>query len=284
MRVAVSGYNGFIGRNLCRQLELMRYTVEQIPRSSLQGPVSELAEALNGAKAVLNMAGSPVITRWSRKNKKEIYNSRILSIRNLVEALRLIPSKPDIFITVSAVGIYEYDEYHDETSKRMANDFLGNIVRDWEEAASKCAEMGIRTVIFRLGVVLGKDGGAFPRMVLPFRLGLGGPLGNGEQAFSFVHIEDVMNAFMFALENKNVYGIYNVVAPDYINGKDMAKAIGDCLKRPAFLRIPEWMLGIVYGKGATVLTKGRYVIPKRLLEEGFVFKYDTIEKTLKSLL
>lgn len=202
----------------------------------------------------------------------------------MVDAVRLIPSKPDVIITVSAVGIYEHEGYHDEKSKHMANDYLGHIVRDWEEEALKCIELGIRTVIFRLGVVLSKDGGAFPRMLLPFRLGMGGPLGKGEQAFSFVHIEDVMSAFMFALENKKVHGIYNVVAPAYINGKQMAKAIGDYMKKPSFLRIPEWMLKILYGKGATVLTKGRYVIPKRLLEEGFVFQYNNLEKTLKSLL
>jgi len=191
--------------------------------------------------------------------------------------------KPKLFISTSAVGIY--DAYHtDESSTNFSNDFLGELCLDWEKASTGLVKLGVRTVIFRLGVVLSERGGALAKVIPIFRYGLGGRLGNGNQAFSFIHIDDLLNAYSFVISNVETEGIYNLTAPKLITNSDYTKELGSCLNRPAFFHMPVFILRAIFGDGAKVFLTGQKVVPKRLLNMGFLFYFPTLGASLTSLL
>jgi uncharacterized protein (TIGR01777 family) len=281
IKTAITGSGGFVGSHLRHAFEARGWKVTGLVRKDfLQGPEA-LARKINGTDAVVNLAGAPILSRWTEGYRKTMYQSRVHLTRTLVEALGLMEERPGLLISTSAVGFYSPEGEHDEYDYRQADDFLGRMAHDWEQEALKAGGLGMRTVIFRFGVVLGRNGGALKQMLLPFRLGIGGTAGDGSQAFSWVHMDDLIRAFLLAFENSSLRGAYNLCAPNPSTNRGLTRALARALRRPAFLRVPELILKMQYGQGAEVLTKGQRVFPKRLLEAGFRFNFTRIEEAVR---
>lgn len=282
MKIAISGSKGLIGSSLYDYLAVkLNAEIIAIPRAMLYGKTEDLAEFLDGTDAIIHLSGSPVVSVWTKKRMNILRNSRIVTTKNLYKAVSVMPQKPGLFISTSAVGIYDSTNIHSEDNYFYVDDFLGKLCQDWEYESNKMSQLNVRTVIFRFGVVLSNKGGVLNKMIPSFRLGLGAILGNGKQIFPFVHINDLMEAFLHIFINKTSKGVYNLVAPDIKTNSDFAKTLGKCLKRPVLFHVPAILLKIFLKQGATVLLKGQKVIPKRLMNEGFVFKYDTLIKSIK---
>ena len=282
-KVAITGASGFVGQNLIRMFTSNGFEVVAIKRAELKDD-NKLISILNNCEVVVNLAGANIIARWDEMYKKLLFDSRIDTTKALIRAMRQCDIKPRTFISTSAVGIYNNKRQYSEDNIEYEDDFLGELCRAWEKEALKAQELDVRTIIFRFGIVMGKDGGALSQMLTPFKFGLGGTIGNGSQAFSFIHIEDLINAYKHAVENDSIIGEYNMTAPVPTTNKGLTKALGATLNRPTFLPVPEFVLRLIFSEGAKVLTDGQSVIPKRLQESGFEFKYKTIEDTIENLL
>jgi len=238
-----------------------------------------LADLLHDVDAIIHLAGAPIIKRWTKKHMRRIYDSRIMTTGKLTDAMHLMAIPPHTLITASAVGIYPDTGVHDERSKAVADNFLGKVCRDWEDAASR-VPAGSRSVRLRFGIILGRDGGALKQMVPPFKLGLGGQIGNGRQMMPWIHVEDALAAIQFAATNKHMEGPVNVCAPEAVDNRRFTKTLAKSLNRPARLPLPAFMLRLAFGKGAIVLTRGQQVTPARLRENDFSFRFPTLEDAL----
>jgi len=280
-KVAVSGASGFVGTLLCRVLADKGWLVIPLVRTDFEKSPSELAAKLEGIDSVINLAGAPIIRRWTAEYKKILYDSRIKVTRALVQACEELEVRPEVFISTSAIGIYADEGQHTEDSYVRADNFLADLALHWEQEALQAEELGLRTVIFRLGVVLGKDGGALQQMLLPFRFGLGGRIGSGRQAFSWIHIDDLIQVYVAALSSATFAGVYNLTAPNPSTNNGLTKALGRALHRPTVLPVPRLALRLIFGEGASVLTGGQHVLPARLLREGFSFKFATIDEAVR---
>ncbi|PCH71252.1 MAG: TIGR01777 family protein [Bacteroidales bacterium] len=285
MKIGITGGSGFIGSHLTAKLvNELNADVLLIPRKLLYGNVQDLSVYIKSCEIIIHLSGAPIVCRWNSKNKRNLRNSRILTSQNLSAAIGLMETKPKLFISTSAVGIYDATHTHNDSSLNFSNDFLGELCLEWEEASNEIVKLGVRTVIFRLGVVLSDKGGALAKVLPIFRYGFGGRLGSGDQAFPFIHITDLLNAYSFVIINEKTEGTYNLTAPELITNSDYTKELGSCLNRPAFFHVPEFILRAIFGDGSTVLLSGQRVIPERLLNRGFQFKYPTLCTTLNSLL
>jgi len=280
-KIIITGASGFVGTKLKQNFISKGYEVVSIKREELTN-ISQLTTIIENSYAVINLAGANIINRWSDSYKKLLYSSRINTTKALVDAMANCINKPQNFISTSAVGIYKNDAHYDESTKIKANDFLGNLCEDWEKEALKAKELNISVSIFRFGIVMG-DGGALSKMLTPFKLGLGGTIGDGKQAFSFIHIEDLLNAYNFVLDNNELDGLFNLTSPNPTTNYGLTKALGKSLNRPTLLPIPQFMLNLILSEGAKVLTDGQSAIPKKLIDSGFTFKYVNIEDTINSL-
>jgi hypothetical protein len=278
--IAISGDSGFVGTSLTKFFSNVGYKVIPISREILNNN-NKLEELLNTTDIVINLAGANIINRWSESYKKLLYSSRIDTTSKIVKAINSISNKPKILISTSAVGIYDNISTYDENGS-FSNDFLSNLCQDWEKEALKAKNETTKVAIFRFGIVLGQEGGALQKMITPFKLGLGGTIGSGKQAFSFVHIDDLLNAYKFVIENSHE-GIFNLTAPKPTTNKGLTLALGKTLKRPTILPVPEFVLKLIFSEGARVLTDGQSAIPKKLLDLGFEFKFKTIEETIENL-
>jgi len=283
MNILMSGATGFIGNHLSRAFGDKGWKVVPLGRDDLKLPDKDFLKKMEGADVVINMAGASIAERWTEEYKKIMYASRVVTTRKIVNALEEMSRKPGVFISTSAVGIYDTEGEHTEEDEQYANDFLGKLALDWEHAALKAGETGIRTVIFRFGVVLGLDGGALQKMLIPFRMGLGGVIGHGKQPFSWVHVEDLIRAYTTVIENDTYHGIYNLTSPHPTTNAGLTKALGHALHKPAFMHVPAFAFRLQLGEGAKVLLEGQRVFPKRLLESGFTFRFTEIETALEDL-
>ncbi|MBW6498889.1 MAG: TIGR01777 family oxidoreductase [Bacteroidales bacterium] len=283
MIAAISGGSGFQGSAVKNMLKQMGYEVVSLSRKDLYDSAEALSGLMRGAELVVHLAGAPIIGRWTKKYRREIYDSRIVTTRNLVVAMDLMTEKPRTFICASAVGIYPTEGAWVEDDTVVANNFLGEVCRDWEAEAAK-APAEIRVLNFRFGVVLGKNGGALPRLMLPFRFFAGGRIASGKQAMSWIHLSDVLTVFKFAIENPELSGPVNLAAPQTLTNAAFTKTLAKVMKRPAVFPVPEFALKLVFGKGAMVLTEGQEAIPKKLLDAGFRFKFPKLKEALEDLL
>lgn len=281
-KVAIAGASGFVGTSLQKMFKENGFDVISLRRADI-ADTKRLAEIIDGVNVVVNLSGANIIARWSESYKKELYDSRIYTTRNLINAISQIQNKPKLLISTSAVGIYSNSKKQTEDEYEFGTDFLAKVCKDWELEASRANEFGVRCAIFRFGIVLGKSGGAFAKMVTPFRFGLGGNIGSGKQYFSFIHIKDLCRAFKFVVENSSQEGVFNLTAPNATTNAGLTKALASALNRPAFFDVPEFVLKLIFGEGAKVLTDGQNVYPKKLLDNGFVFEFDNIETTIKDL-
>lgn len=283
MKIAISGASGFVGSTLLETFSQAGNEVIKIKRDELSN-ISLLSNILSGCDVVINLSGANIINRWSEEYKKTLYSSRIDTTKNLINAISKSVNKPKLFISTSAVGIYDNQGVYSEENFQYNDDFLANLCKEWESEALKAKEYGVRSVVFRFGIVLGKDGGALKKMLLPFKLGIGGTIGNGSQAFSFIHIKDLINSYFHVIENQSMEGVYNLTAPTPTTNKELTKTLGEVLNRPTILPVPEFVLNIIFSEGAKVLTDGQSAIPEKLEQSGFKFQYPTIKDALKDLL
>lgn len=283
MKAAISGGSGFQGSAVKNMLKEMGYEVVSLSRKDLYDSKEELAGLMSGAKLVIHLAGAPIIGRWTKKYRKEIFDSRIISTRNLCGAMELMTEKPGTFICASAVGIYPSEGAWVEEGSVVANNFLGEVCQAWEAEAAK-APTEVRVLNFRFGVVLGKNGGALPKLMLPFRFFAGGRIASGKQAMSWIHLRDVLAVFKFAIKNPKLSGPVNLAAPQTVTNAAFTKTLAKVMKRPAIFPVPEFALNLVFGKGAMVLTEGQEAIPKKLLDAGFKFEFPKLKEALEDLL
>lgn len=241
---------------------------------------------LNGVDAVVHLAGANLgAKRWNDEYKKLAYDSRIISTRNLFEAIKSVEKKPEVFICSSAVGIYgnRYDEVLDETSS-LGNDFLATLCNDWEKEAQKVEQYGVRRVSIRTGLVLMKDEGVLKQMLLPFKLFIGGPLGNGRQWFPWIHIDDIVGIYLHAIDNPNVTGAINGTAPGIVRMKEFAKTLGKNLSRPSLFPVPKFALKLVIGELADYAVMSQRTSVDKILSAGYEFKFENLQGALKDLL
>ena len=280
--IAITGASGFVGQSLKKHFETLGMKIVAIPRKALGNP-EELDSIISTSDILINLAGASIIGRWSESYKELLYHSRIDTTKAIVDAMQRCSTKPELFISTSAVGIYAQDRAYSEDDAVLGDDFLAKLCTSWETEALRADKLGIRTAIFRFGIVLGKDGGALAKMMTPFKFGVGGVIGDGSQAFSYIHIDDLIAAYAHIIEHKQLDGVFNLTAPTPTTNRGLTKALGSHLGRPTILPLPAFVLKLLLGEGASVLTEGQTVLPKRLLDSGFVFEYDTIEKAIESL-
>lgn len=283
-KIIVCGASGLIGKEIARHFVNLGFSVMSITRADLQLTPSQLAAKITGAKAVINLAGASIAKRWTTRYKAELYQSRVHSTRQIAKAIEEAEQPPEVFFSASATGIYDPFEVHDEYSTSYAPNFLAKICLDWEHEATRiCKENISRVIIGRLGMVLSGDGGALAAMKLPFSLGLGGRIGHGYQCMPFIHIHDVVSAIHFLIANPKAQGIYNLVAPQLISNREFTAALAKAFNRPARIPLSPGLLRIVLGERTILLTEGQKVIPHRLSEEGFHFKYVDLNSCLIQL-
>src|SRR3989338_6780470 len=296
-RVVVAGGAGFIGRALSAALLEAGYEVVLLSRKAgktKSGPVKtetwdgvssgSWQTVLDGTAAVVNLAGASIAEgRWTPARKKIISDSRLFSTRALVAGLSCAGSHPAVFISASAVVYYGPggNEALDENSP-PGQDFLARLCADWEHEAQVAQALGMRTINLRIGVVLDKDGGALEKMLFPFKLGLGGPLGSGKQWMSWIAREDLAGLILHLIKS-GVSGPVNAVAPEPVTNRDFSRALGRALKRPAFMPVPGFVLRLALGEMGGLLLSGQKVRPKRALESGYRFKFPDIDSALSAI-
>ncbi len=296
MKVLITGGTGFIGQAFIRERQphgvnftCLSRTPDKVNKmfgGSVRG-VSSLME-VDGEQfdAVINLCGEPIADkRWSEAQKQRLRESRLNMTRALVEWIALSEKKPNVMISGSAIGYYGSqagDEFLVEDSAHKPG-FTHSLCADWEAEALRAAEHGVRVCLIRTGVVLG-HGGALNKMLLPFKLGLGGPIGTGQQWMSWIHIEDEIRAIQFLLRHHTLQGAFNLTAPEAAHNKDFTATLGRVLKRPAVLPLPPFVVEVMLGEGAELLLEGQRVFPKRLLDAGFEFTYPDLEPALEAVL
>lgn len=278
--IAICGSTGYVGSSLNNFFSKLNYKIVSISRNILNDQ-EKLEEIIESSDIVINLAGANIINRWSESYKKLLYTSRIDTTSKIVNTINKVEKKPKLFISTSAVGIYDNKATYDENGS-FSNDFLSKLCQDWEKEALKAKCESTKVSIFRFAIVMGKNGGALQKMITPFKMGVGGVIGSGTQAFSFIHIDDLLNAYKFVIENE-YEEIFNLSAPVPTTNKGLTKALGNTLRRPTIFPVPEFILNLIFSEGAKVLTDGQSVVPKKLLDLGFEFKYKTIEDTIENL-
>lgn len=293
MKILVTGATGFIGKPLIKKLLAQGHEITRLSRSyGTPGlhwdPVKrELhSNRLEGYDAVIHLSGESIAGRFTAAKKKRIIESRREGTQFLVETLLKLKNPPKTFISASGVGYYgdRNDEELTETSG-AGNDFLSEVCKVWEAAAEPLKAKGIRVANIRTGIVLDPKGGALEKLLLPFKLGAGGPIGSGKQWWSWIMLEDLLNIYIYALENDSVSGAVNAVAPNATRNKDFVKALGKAMHRPSFMPLPAFAVKLLLGEmGTALLLTSQHVIPKKLTESGFTFKYPNLEEGLESIL
>jgi uncharacterized protein len=299
VKILMTGGTGLVGKQLTSRFIQEGYEVTiltrslkesgQLPKgiSYLQGDPTQRGpwqEAIPGHDVIINLAGASIFSKWSEEYKKLIRDSRVFTTRNIIEGIPSKFEKEISLFSTSAVGYYGFhgDGELDEESP-PGNDFLARLAIEWEAEALKAKEKGARVVITRFGIVLGERGGALGQMIPLFKKFIGGPIGSGQQWFSWVHIKDLAEAFAFLIKHPEIPGPVNVCSPNPVKNKDLAKALGRALHRPSFMPAPALMIKLVLGEFGSVILEGQRVLPRRLLKEGFMFQYPDIDKALQSI-
>jgi hypothetical protein len=300
MKVALTGASGFLGPSLVQGLLEAGHTVHILVRN-LEQALSKLPpgvtgarfqageplppESLAGAQAVLHLAGEPVNQRWSHEGKRRIRDSRVQGTRGVVEAMRAAGTVQR-FVSVSAVGYYGGARAAEPLTEESApgEDFLAGVCLEWEAEALRAREAGLRVAVARMGVVLHPEGGALHTMLPPFRMGAGGRVGSGKQYVSWVHRADAVAALRFLLENPALEGPFNVTSPEPVTNTEFAHVLAHTLGRPSIMHIPGFVLKAALGEMAQMALEGQRVLPRRMSEAGFTFRFPRLEEALKDLL
>jgi uncharacterized protein len=298
MRVLVIGGTGFIGKELCKELKAGGHEVLILARNVIKtkavlekfGQVMEwpkppmLPDNLGVINAVINLAGESIGEGcWTEAKKQRILNSRIRVTKEIIRAIENKLIAPQVFINASAIGYYgpRADEILTE-NELAGGDFLAEVCKQWEAEAMQAKDFGVRVAAIRIGVVLGKEG-ALPKMLLPFKFYLGGPIGTGKQWLSWIHIRDLVRIFRFVLENE-ISGPVNGTAPEPLTMKEFCQSLGKVLGRPSWLTVPGFSMRLALGEKASLLLYGQRVVPRKVLDQGFEFIFSSPRKALEELL
>ncbi len=294
MKIAVSGGTGFIGGHLVPYFIRHGHEMILISRSSFGGTRSGVRNAnweqldsdpelFEGIDAIVNLAGESINQRWKASAKEAILQSRLVAADRIAKLVLRLNQKPKVVVNASGMSIYGTSETEtfDEGSPHRLVDFLSNVVEEWEKAADRI--QGVRLVKVRVGVVLGNDGGAFPKMALPYKLGVGGKAGSGRQWISWVHIDDMVRLIDACIGNEDISGPVNATAPHPVTNAQFGQALASSLHRPNLFPVPAFVMKLLFGELSTLLLDGQRVLPRVLLEHGFEFKYPTIESAMQDL-
>lgn len=296
MKILVTGSSGFIGRNLIDVLESRGDAVTRLirskngakPGSAYWNPeCSDMElETLEDYDAVVHLAGESIAGRWTKEKKEKIENSRVKGTKLIAGSLAKLDNKPGVLIAASAIGIYgdRGDEILNESSS-SGSGFLADVALRWEEALEPAAKAGIRVVKLRIGMVLGKDGGALGKMLLPFKIGMGGVIGSGNQYWSWISIYDLIGIILYAIQNKKLNGPINAITPKPVTNREFTKTLGKVLGRPTIFPLPAFVARGIMGEMAreTMLASTR-VVPEKLTAAGYTFSYPELENALTHIL
>jgi uncharacterized protein (TIGR01777 family) len=295
MKILITGASGLIGKALQRSFKEKGYEMllasrgepkdaNQIQWNTDTGFAEADLHRLEGLDAVVHLAGEGISAlRWTDEKKKAIRDSRVFGTRSMIEAFDKLKAKPKTFISGSAIGFYG-DRGDDEMTEASSagKTFLADVCREWEAESRRAEDLGIRTVLLRTGIVLSKDGGALATMLTPFQFGVGGVVGSGKQWMSWVSLDDTVDIINYALENENVRGAVNNVSPNPVTNEEFTKTLGSVLYRPTFLPLPEFAVNLVFGEmGDALLLDSTRVIPKRLTDAGYKFKFTDLKQALE---
>jgi len=292
VQIAVTGASGFLGRAILRVAHERGHEVvafSRTPERDVRGAIEtrrfdfEKAPDFHGCEAVVHLAGEPILGLWTSRKKRDIMTSRVRGTRRVVEGIERMPDKPEVFVSASAVGIYE-DGGDGELSESApkATDFIGATCEAWENEAAQAK--GTRVVSLRLPPVLGRDGGMLKLLKRVFAFGLGGPLGNGQQWMPWIHLEDLARLVIFSIEDMNVRGAVNAVASWPVRNEEFTRTLARVMKRPAVLRVPAWALKLTLRGLSAEMLASRRVVPTAATEFGFGFKFPELEPALRDLL
>jgi uncharacterized protein (TIGR01777 family) len=292
-RVLVSGASGPIGAALLPSLKAQGFEMVRLVRGPAKAgqitwdPLDALFPAsVSGFDAVVHLAGESIVGRWTDAKRKAIRDSRVLGTQSVAKALAQTDEKARVLVCASAIGFYgdRGDETLDESSP-TGHGFLPEVCREWEQASRIAADAGIRTVNVRIGLVLSRNGGALEKMLLPFKLGLGGRLGAGQQWWSWIHVDDVVGAIHHAIQTESLSGPVNLVSPNPVQNSEFTKTLAAVLHRPALFPVPELALRSVFGKAAAdeLLLSSERVRPEKLAASGYTFRYPTLREALENL-
>ncbi len=294
MKVLITGASGLVGTELQKSFAEKGYemllasrkepTDENHIQWSIEGGFAE-PEKLEGIDAVVHLAGENVSgLRWTEDKKKAIRDSRVLGTRNVVDAISKLKNKPKKIVAASAIGFYGTRGDEEVTESSAAGDnFLAEVSKAWEAESRRAEDAGIRTVLLRTGIVLSKDGGALSTMLLPFKLGVGGVVGSGLQWMSWISMDDEIAVINYVIENENIRGAVNAVSPNPVTNHDFTKTLGEVLYRPTFLPLPEFAVSMVFGEmGDALLLASTKVLPKRLQDAGFEFKFPDLKAAIEN--
>ncbi|MCD7036375.1 TIGR01777 family oxidoreductase [Metabacillus sp. GX 13764] len=297
MKVAIAGGSGFIGKQLSQLLENEGHHVFILTRSSRQGngnityvqwmkQGSHPELALEGIDAFVNLAGKSINSRWTEENKQKILESRIQATSEAYRILEALRDKPSVVVNASAVGIYGTSEESTftEESPPRSSDLLAKTASIWEEEAAKIeAELGIRTVFARFGIILGEEG-ALPLMALPYKLFAGGKIGSGTQWISWVHINDAARLLLYCIRNESIRGPINITAPNPVQNDTFGRTIANVLHKPHWLRAPAFAIKSALGDMSMMVLEGQRAIPKKALEQQFHYSFPALEEALQDIL
>ncbi len=282
MKIIICGMSGFVGSAL---KEYFQKRGDEVIALSIRSGASSrsVAEKLEGGDVLINLAGANILGRWTKQYKEILRQSRLETTAILAEALGQCSQPPHTLLNASAVGIYDSYHQHDESSSYIGDDFLSTLAQDWEYTANKARSQATRVCIMRFGVVYGRGGGAMAKMLPPFKLGLGGKMGDGFQMISWIHLEDLVRACAFLIEHKEIEGVVNFTAPEPISNMAQTKAMGRILHRPALFDLPEWAVKLAFGEGSSVMLDSKEVYPRVLQERGFEFLYPTFDSAMEEI-
>lgn len=294
LNILMTGGTGFIGSRFVQKLVDEGHQVYVLTRQPKKHQDTQSVtyisyqysmNRLPFIHAIVNLAGESLFGYWTEEKKDEIIESRVEVTEQLASMLMQMKTKPNVFITGSAVGFYGTagEVIFTEDTKYPSSDFLGSVTKKWEAAAHVAEDLGIRTVYARLGIVLHKDEGALPRMAMPIKYGLGGKIGSGEQWISWIHINDCINLLYFALMNEAIEGPMNVTAPHPKRNKEFTDTLAAILKRPNIFNVPASVVKSIAGEMAQLVTEGQYVLPKKAIDNEFIFHYEHLEDALEDI-
>lgn len=296
-KIFITGGTGFVGEYLREELLKEGHYLTIVTRSPEKYKSEEaknqkfvaweeVSSVMENTDVVINLVGENLFgQRWSEKVKNKIYKSRIESTRKLVDAMRASANKPELFISTSGS-----DYYKDQGSKVVdesgepGDNFLASVCVDWEKEAELATELGIRVAIARLGIVLEKNGGVIEKMKLPFSMFVGGPIGSGEQFLSWIHMHDLCRIFLFTIKNKSIKGPFNVCSPEPVTMNQFTKSMGNVMRRPSLMKVPEFALNVILGEAALPVLASHRLQPKVLQMNGFEFEYEDINLALADIL
>lgn len=297
MKIAISGGTGFIGKYLSTFFIQKGDTVYILTRKNkieTSNPHLQYVQwtpdlptfPLSSIDIVINLAGESINSRWTKKQKEAILNSRIQATRGLIKQLQTLSTKPHTFINASAIGYYGTSETESFTEQQETpgNDFLAETVFLWEQEACKARSLEIRTIYARFGVILGADGGALPKMLLPYQFYIGGTIGSGNQWLSWIHIDDVVRMIDFIIHKEEINGPLNITAPLPIRMKEFGETMATIMRKPHWLPVPSFMLHALLGEMSILVLKGQHVLPSKAIEHGYQYTFPTIDHALQNIL